>query len=424
MPLQALQLLGKSLPRIFMEAVTIIPLMVTCGVLKAQTTPAPVDEMDVHVASDNSLKTDTDNALQRAVEGFFAKPGHVGLSIAVVEGGAAHFYNYGATSKSAKQLPTSRSIYEIASITKTFTGALASRAILDGKMSLDGDFREYLAEPYPNLERDNKPITLRTLAGHTSGLPKDIPDSDDLFKNPDFDKLPYQLIERERDYDNSKYLKALHDVRLASTPGSTPTYSNIGVKLISFGLEHVYGDTYGNLLEKYILGPVHMSFTGLTVSPANQSLLVRGYGVSGKEMPHSLPNAGAAGGLYSNTEDLAKYVSWQLIESNPIVQKSHELIRGNLHEFGVGLIWDEAIVGDERKLWHSGGAYGMSSQLELFPDAGFGIVLLANDGAFDTQNQLDQVAIYVRMASRSKSVSEAQGQMPASSHIIPHELSR
>jgi D-alanyl-D-alanine-carboxypeptidase/D-alanyl-D-alanine-endopeptidase len=349
-------------------------------------------------AGDNPLKTEADRAVQTAVDAFFAQTGHVGLSVAVIERGATHFYNYGVTSRPAGQRPTRRSLYEIASITKTFTGALASRALLDGKMSLDDDFRRYLADPYPNLEREGKPITLRTLACHTSGLPKNIPDSDDLFQNPDFDRLPYQLIERERDYDEGKYLQALHDVTLRSTPGNTMVYSNIGIKLISFGLEHVYGDTYANLLAKQILRPLHMSSTGLTVAPKNRSLLVHGYGVSGKEMPYTLPNAGAAGGLISTAEDLAKYASWQLAERDPVVRKSHELIRGDLRDFGMGLIWDEATVDGERRLWHSGGAFGMSSQMELFPEAGIGIVLLANDGGFDTQSQLDKVAMSIRRA--------------------------
>ncbi len=347
---------------------------------------------------DNPLRTDLDKAVQLAAEAFFSQTGHVGLSVAVLENGNTHFYNYGVTSKPSGQRPNQRSIYEIASITKTFTGALASMAILDGKMSLDDDFRHYLAEPYPNLEREGKPITLRTLAGHTSGLPKNIPDTDDLFKNADFDKLPNQLIERERDYDESRYLDALHGVRLAATPGSEFAYSNIGIKLIAFGIERAYGDTYANLLEKHVLRPLHMPRTGLLVAQKNQSLLVHGYGVSGTEMPHTLPNAGAAGGLYSTTEDLANYVSWQLAERDPIVRKSHELIRGNIREFGVGLVWDEAVVNGERRLWHSGGAFGMSSQMELFPDAKIGIVLLANDGGFETQNQLDKAAMSVRGA--------------------------
>ena len=85
-----------------------------------------------------------------------------------------------------------------------------------------------------------------------------------------------------------------------------------------------------------------------------------------------------------------------------MVQRSHQLISGNIQDFGVGLIWDEATVDGERKLWHSGGAYGMSSQMELFPDAKFGIVLLANDGGFDTQSQLDQAAMSIRRALRRK----------------------
>jgi serine-type D-Ala-D-Ala carboxypeptidase/endopeptidase len=350
---------------------------------------------------DNPLKTGLDKAVQVEANAFFSQAAHVGLSVAVIENGNTHFYNYGVTSRLFRQRPTRRSIYEIASITKTFTGALASMAILDGKMSLDDDFRHYLAEPYPNLEREGKPITLRTLAGHMSGLPKNIPDTDDLFKNADFDKLPNQLIERERGYDESRYLDALHGVRLASTPGSEFAYSNIGVKLIAFGLERVYGDTYANILERHILRPLHMPRTGLVVARRNQSLLVHGYGVSGGEMPHTLQNAGAAAGLYSTTEDLAKYASWQLAERDPIVRKSHDLIRGNIREFGVGLIWDEATANGERRLWHSGGSFGMSSQMELFPDAKIGIVLLANDGGFDTQNQLDKTAMSVRVAIKN-----------------------
>jgi hypothetical protein len=115
-----------------------------------------------------------------------------------------------------------------------------------------------------------------------------------------------------------------------------------------------------------------------------------------KRLFHTLPERNISSQMNSALEDLAKYVSWQLDERDLVVQMSHQLIRGSIRDFGVGLIWDEAIVGGERRLWHSGGAYGMSSQMELFPDARCGIVLLANDGGFDTQSQLDQVAMRIR----------------------------
>jgi len=346
--------------------------------------------------TDNPLKSRFDRAVDSAVTEFFKQPAHVGLSLAVYQRGHIEYYNYGTTSKDTPTLPTRKTLYEIASITKTFTGAVAAKALLDHKMSLDGDFRAYLQTPYPNLEKNGKPITLRSLATHTSGLPKDIPDSDAFFQHPDFDKLPFQLIAREGEYDTTRYLRELHDVTLASEPGSKSRYSNIGIKLISFGLENVYGRPYADLLYSYITGPLKMRHTGLAVTKEDTVLEAQGYSPSGKLMPHTLPNAGAAGGLYSSAEDMMKYASWQLAERDPIVKKSHTMISGDAHSFGNGLIWDEAPMKDgQRRLWHSGGSYGMSSQLILLPDAKTGFVLLANDGGFETQMELDKLAMAV-----------------------------
>ena len=102
--------------------------------------------------------------------------------------------------------------------------------MLDKKMTLDGDFRAYLPERYANLEKNGKFITLRLLAAHRAGLPKNVPDTDALFKNPNFDTLPFQLIELEKPYDDAAYLRALHQVELRSEPGSEFVYSNFGIK--------------------------------------------------------------------------------------------------------------------------------------------------------------------------------------------------
>src|SRR5580698_9373496 len=96
--------------------------------------------------SDNATRTVLDKAVDKAAGKFFAKGQHVGLSIGIYDRGKTVFYDYGTTSKSKVRLPDRKSIYEIASITKTFTGAHASGALVDGKMTLDGDFRAYLKE--------------------------------------------------------------------------------------------------------------------------------------------------------------------------------------------------------------------------------------------------------------------------------------
>jgi D-alanyl-D-alanine-carboxypeptidase/D-alanyl-D-alanine-endopeptidase len=348
--------------------------------------------------SDNAKQTALDKAVDKAAGEFFGDDQHVGLSIGIYDRGKIVFYNYGTTNKSAGRVPDQKSIYEIASITKTFTGALASRAILDGKMTLDGDFRAYLNEPYPNLEKNGKFVTLRLLATHRAGLPKNVPDTDALFRNPNFDTLPFQLIDLEKPYDDAAYLRELHQVELRSTPGSEVVYSNFGIKLIGFGLQQVYHESLEELLKTKILGPLGMDRTGLAVLQHDEPLLVQGYSPSGKPMPYHLLNAGAAGGLYSDAEDMVRYIRWQLDENDPVIRQSHAPIFGSGENVQEGMVWYMTQEGGERKLWESGGAFGMASQLVLYPESRIGIVLLANDGGFSSQDELGAMAKKIRVA--------------------------
>ena len=358
------------------------------------------------VPTDNPRLSPLDRAVDAAATTFFSDRCHVGLSIAITDHGRRSFYDYGTVSKTRPALPTRRTLFEIGSVTKTFTGALAAKALLEGKMTLDGDFRTYLREPYPNLEKGGKPITLRTLASHTSGVARDIPNNDDLFQGkPDFNQLPFLLMARERGYDRARYLKELHDVVLASDPGTTMRYSNIGVKLIGFGLENVAGLGLTQLLSRDILGPLKMTDTTLLPSQSQLGRLAQAYLPGGNPAPAPRldidPNAGGAGGLFSSTQDMAKYAEWQLDERNPVVARAHQPIWGSPDNFAVGLIWDIGKTKDgERRLWHSGGTFGMSSQMILLPDSQQAYVLLANDACENTQSQLEAIALTARAAMR------------------------
>jgi D-alanyl-D-alanine-carboxypeptidase/D-alanyl-D-alanine-endopeptidase len=67
-----------------------------------------------------------------------------------------------------------------------------------------------------------------------------------------------------------------------------------------------------------------------------------------------------------------------------------------------GMVWYMTQEGGERKLWESGGAFGMASQLVLYPDSKVGIVLLANDGGFSTQDELGAMAKQIRAVCGSQ----------------------
>jgi CubicO group peptidase (beta-lactamase class C family) len=317
---------------------------------------------------------------------------HVGLSVVMVRGTKAWFYNFGSTSRTTREKPTPDSVYEIASVTKTFTGALAAKSLLDHHMQLDADFRQYLPEHYPNLEWQGHPMTLRSLATHTSGLPRDLPDTDDLYAHRDPETLPYKLIARESGIDRAHYLKELHNVALRSQPGTTENYSNLGFKVIGWGLEHVYGLPFERLLQEQILLPLGMTSTGFALSSKEKSRLVKGYSPAGHLMPYHLRNAGAAYGLYSTPRDMAKYIEWQLNDSNPVIALAHKPIKID-SQSGKALVWNLSTPDGSRLLWHGGGTFGMSSQVVLFPGDHEGYALLANDTCDGTETVLKNLAI-------------------------------
>ncbi len=349
------------------------------------------------IPTDNPNKSKFDQEVQAAVNEYFKNSCRVGLSMAVYENGKTHFYNYGSISRDSQQLATKDTLYEIGSITKTFTGTLLANALVGGKLSLDDDIRKYLPEPYPNLEMDGKFITLRHLSSHQSGLSTIPLDDPALFTNPNFDTLPFALIKREAGYDKAKYLQELHSIKLDVVPGSIYfKYSNLGPKLVSYALEALEKISYEKLLQRYITQPLRMPNTTIVVSQKDQLRLAKGYSPNGKSMPYMLANVGASGGLKSSTADMVKYVAWHLNETDPVIRKSHEIIEGKLENYARGLYWQMKLtLSGERKIWQSGGTYGMSSNLVLFPDAKIGFILLANESCLDSQEKLEKIAVRI-----------------------------
>ncbi len=336
--------------------------------------------------------THHDAIVDQLVASFLKNTCHVGLSVAVVLDNQIEFYDFGSTSRSRRAKPTPDSVYEIASVTKTFTGALAARALFQHRMQLDADFRQYLPEAYSNLAWRGNPITLRTLATHTSGLPRDLPDTDDLYAHRDPETLPFKLIAREFGFDRGRYLHDLHDVSLRSDPGTKEVYSNLGFKVIGWGLETVYKLPFERLLMEQILQPLGMASTGFVLNAKERSRLVKGYSPAGHLMPYHLRNAGAAYGLYSTPRDMAKYVRWQLSPTDPVIVIAHRLIQGDAHD-GKALVWNVGTIDGSEMLWHGGGTFGMSSQVVLFPNSHQGYVLLANDTCNGTEGALKSIAI-------------------------------
>ena len=167
----------------------------------------------IEVPTDNKLRTALDSLVDQALLTFFKNTSRVGISIGIIENGKASIYNYGSTQKGKPQLPTGNTVYELASITKTFGSNLLAKAVVDKKMNLNDDIRKYLKEDYPNLNYNGTPIALLNLVNLTSGLPNCMPDKD-IFAKADPDFIPYILDSVHTTYTRKDFYRDLHQVKL------------------------------------------------------------------------------------------------------------------------------------------------------------------------------------------------------------------
>lgn len=347
------------------------------------------------IRTDNPFKNAIDTVVQNAALAFMNDTSRVGLSIGIFKNGKTYTYNYGTVEKGKELLPSINTVYEIGSITKTFTSTLLAYAVLEKKVKLDDDIRKYLDGNYPNLVYEGKAIKLVHLANLTSGLPNWLPDNPDVFKYGTPDSIPFALIKIHKNYNRQNFYEDLHKVNLDTIPGSYTKHSNVAAQLLGYILERVYNTSYDDLLKKYILNFLKMKSTSfLERVYFNKKLLAKGYNQKGKIMPYiTMKDVEIAGGLISSTSDMLKYLQFQLEEKNAAIKMSHQRTWGNIDDFAVGLNWhlgktEKGI----RQIWHTGGTFGFSSYCLFSPELNTGIVLLSNESDPTAQNELVNAA--------------------------------
>ncbi|MET0649291.1 MAG: serine hydrolase domain-containing protein [Pyrinomonadaceae bacterium] len=365
------------------------------GALNAQTSPPPTA---------GARADDIGVVVDRAARKYMSDARAVGLSVGVLKDGRTYTFNYGEVEKGKRQLPTQHTIYEVGSITKTFTGVLLARAVVEGKVKLEDDVRKYLDGEYPDLEFEGQPVRLVHLINHTSQLPFVLPDRPELFKDPNPYELPKILTEIERKYTREDFYRDLRKVRLDKAPGSKFKYSNAAAQLLGYVLERVYRTTYERLLGTKITNHLKMRETKISLSAAETKRLARGHYENGSVALPGTPQSQAAGGLRSTVADMLKYVRFHLNERDEVVALSHRPTWGDIKYYASGLNWQmNMTAGGRRRLWQSGGTFGFASHCAVFPELGLGIVLMSNESDHDTQSRLDTLA---------KEVLEGLGEKP------------
>jgi D-alanyl-D-alanine-carboxypeptidase/D-alanyl-D-alanine-endopeptidase len=257
-------------------------------------------------------------------------------------------------------------VYEIGSITKTFTAILAN-AVLSGRLALDTPVGQRL--PDFTIPSRGKEITLGDLATQHSGLPR-LP--------PDF--MPADPENPHADYDAAKLKKSLADYRLPRDPGAAYEYSNLGFGLLGFALAQSAYLSYGELVDREILKPLGMTMSGIALADAMRAHLAPGHDDQGKPAKNwDLDALAGAGAIRSSANDMLRYLRANMgIDSSPLSQAMTlgQQQRADMAKtMRVGLAW---ITTDRGIVWHNGGTGGYHAFLGFSGDRRLGVVVLSD----------------------------------------------
>jgi serine-type D-Ala-D-Ala carboxypeptidase/endopeptidase len=341
--------------------------------------PPPTYDPALAPVSAAELQSVLDRDLAKSLAGGELAPSTgIGVSIGVVEHGVRSVFSYGAAKPD--------SIFEIGSMTKTFTGLILAQMIEQGKVKLDEPVRELL--PPGTVSKPSGPeITLADIATQHSGLPR-LPDNMDPadLKNPYADYSPEKLY---------AFLKQ-HGVARPADAGFL--YSNLGFGLLGQALSVRAGVSYGDLLKEEVAAPLDLADTTIALSPAQQSRFLQAHdGELRASNPWDLNAMSGAGAIRSTAGDMLTYLEAQLHPESlklasgsgatlpDAIRLTHQLRADAMPGMRIGFAW--LYRTDKGNYWHNGATGGFSSYGFFNPEEDCAAIVLVNrtlgkDGSF------------------------------------------
>jgi CubicO group peptidase (beta-lactamase class C family) len=330
--------------------------------------PSPVN-------TSNPLQSITDKMVDSVARKYIQLSNTVGLSIGVFKAGKTNIYNYGQIKKGNNQLPAVNTIFEIGSITKTFTAAVLAWYVNEGKLKLSDPITRYLPDSVarnPSLMG----ITLVNLINHTSGLPR-MPDNFTVQQS-------YEELNPYKHYTKELLFSYLKTCTLKSAPGTKYAYSNLGVGLLGVILEKISGKSYEQLVLDIICEPLGMKSTLQRLSSSMNTRFATVYNEDGNQTPAWDFDVLASGGaLRSDMGDLLTYVNSNMANTGSKLSKAfdltHQVTFDNDTKLGLG--WHIIKVDGISYYFHNGGTGGSSSFLAYNVEKNIAVIILSNAAA-------------------------------------------
>jgi serine-type D-Ala-D-Ala carboxypeptidase/endopeptidase len=281
--------------------------------------------------------------------------------------------SHGRLGRSNDRAADGDTVFEIGSVTKTFTGLLLAEMVKSGEVRLDEPVAELLPKSVKVPQRKGRQITLLDLATHTSGLPR-LPDN----LAPSDPANPYA------DYTPARLYAFLSRYVLPRDIGAKPEYSNLGVGLLGHALARRAGVAYESVVLRRICVPLGMKQTQITLSPELKHRLASGYGDQGQPAPNwDLGALAGAGGIRSTANDMLRFVAANcgLVKTDlaPAIELAQKPQRDSDVPGGkIGLCWQIAQRHGKTLVWHNGQTGGYHSFIGFDARNKRGVIVLIN----------------------------------------------
>jgi len=298
---------------------------------------------------------------------------NVGIAVGLIDAnGQTRTFAYGP---GASGTPLDEhSVFEIGSITKTFTGAILADMVAKGTVRLDQPVAELLPTGTVVPSRGGRKITLVDLATQSSGLPR-MPNN----------FAPKDAANPYADYDGARLLAFLAGYQLQRDIGAQYEYSNLGVGLLGYALAAKAGKSYEQLVTERVLRPLGMSETVITLTPQLRARFAPGHDPAGTVVKNwDLDALAGAGALRSTVHDMLRYVAANIEPRGTSVGanlamthvKRFQTTQPNI---SLGLAWHRLVSphGDTIVM-HDGGTAGYSTFVAFDEVRRVGVVVLSN----------------------------------------------
>ena len=319
------------------------------------------------------------------VADVFHRSRATGMVVVVVRDNQTWMQSYGQTYPGSHQKPNADSLIRLCSLSKIMTTDLLVKLVADGRVSLSDPLQKYAPRNVivPNRTfrgLSGPPITLRDLATHTAGLPREIayPTGDSgHFTFPDY---------------NFRW-QWLPDYRLRFLPGTAVHYSNIGFDLLADALSAAAGKPYPKLFADRTAKPLGLRDT--TVSPTAGQCAGSSRG-AGRGPCSDTTAAAGSGGMYSTANDMTRWLKYLLdlpgvpVHQDPAATATYipasELRwtqgvgRAGVPN-GMGLGWVHINQPDDSTsiIEKTGGGAGFTTYIALIPGRHIGIFVAATE---------------------------------------------